>query len=42
MKDPAAAREAGLVIPTKALCVKCHAKDWSDALLGRAHAHKPR
>jgi hypothetical protein len=42
MKDPAAARAAGLVDPTKAMCVKCHAKDWSDSLLERAHAHKAR
>jgi hypothetical protein len=42
MKDPAAARAAGLVIPSKAFCVRCHAKDWSDDLLARVHAHRPK
>jgi hypothetical protein len=42
MKDPAAARAAGLVMPGKAQCLRCHAKSWSDDLLARVHAHKPR
>jgi hypothetical protein len=41
MKDPAAARAAGLVIPGKERCVKCHPK-WSDDLLAKAHAHRPK
>jgi len=40
MKDPAAAREAGLVIPEAAFCKTCHVGGWSDAMLKKAHAHK--
>jgi hypothetical protein len=37
MKDPAAARAAGLVDPTLESCRRCHPKA-DDALLGRVHA----
>jgi hypothetical protein len=40
MKDPAAAREAGLVIPTATFCKTCHVGGWDDTMLKKAHAHK--
>ncbi len=41
MKDPDKAKAAGLVIPGKSFCTaSCHAKDWKDDMLERAHAHK--
>lgn len=40
MKDPAKARAAGLVIPDKAFCAKCHKKGVDDAFLAKAHAHE--
>ena len=40
MKDPEKARSAGLVIPDRAFCAKCHTAGWTDDLLNRAHAHK--
>lgn len=39
MKDPEAARAAGMVIPDRAFCAQCH-KSWNDDLLTRTHAHK--
>lgn len=42
MKDPVAARAAGLVMPKKERCLPCHASKWSDDMLGKAHAHKPK
>jgi hypothetical protein len=42
MKDAAQAKAAGLVMPDKSLCVRCHVKNWNDGLLAKAHAHKPR
>ena len=39
MKDPAMARAAGLVMPDKAFCAKCHKKGVDDAFMGKAHAH---
>ncbi len=40
MKDVGKARAAGLVIPTRAFCSKCHTSGWSDDLLKRTHEHK--
>lgn len=40
MKDAKKARAAGLVIPTRSFCSKCHTAGWSDDLLKKAHAHK--
>jgi cytochrome c553 len=46
MKDPAAAKKAGLIEPTKADCAKCHGKGgvsaMSDALYAKVHAHKKK
>lgn len=39
MKDPAKAKAAGLVMPDKAFCAKCHTKGVDDAFMGKAHAH---
>ena len=39
MKDPAKAAAAGLVMPDKAFCAKCHKKGVDDAFMGKAHAH---
>ncbi len=40
MKNAKKARSAGLVIPDRAFCSKCHTSGWSDDLLKRAHEHK--
>ncbi len=41
MKDPAKAKAAGLVTPTKEFCTKqCHQKDWKDDMIDKTHAHK--
>ena len=40
MKDPAKARAAGLVIPDRAFCSKCHTSGVNDAFLAKAHAHE--
>ena len=40
MKDPAKAEAAGLVMPDKAFCAKCHKNGVDDAFMGRAHAHE--
>lgn len=40
MKDPAKAKAAGLVQPGALFCATCHKRNWNDALLKRAHAHK--
>lgn len=40
MKNPAAAKAAGLVVPTLDFCRKCHGAKADAALLRRAHAHK--
>ncbi len=40
MKDSRKARSAGLVIPVRSFCAKCHTNGWSDDLLKRTHAHK--
>ena len=46
MKDVAAAKAAGLIIPTKTDCAKCHGKGkvpaMSDALFAEVHAHKAK
>jgi len=42
MKDPAKARAAGLAMPAIAFCATCHQSGWSDAMLTKAHAHKPK
>ncbi|OYW05246.1 MAG: hypothetical protein B7X11_02095 [Acidobacteria bacterium 37-65-4] len=46
MKDAAAAKAAGLILPTKADCAKCHGKDkvpaMTDALFAKVHAHKAK
>ena len=39
MKDPAKAEAAGLVMPDKAFCAKCHKKGVDDAFMEKAHAH---
>lgn len=40
MKDPAKAEAAGLVMPDKAFCGKCHKKGVDDAFMEKAHAHE--
>lgn len=40
MKDADKARAAGLVIPDKAFCSKCHKTGVNDAFLKKAHAHE--
>jgi hypothetical protein len=40
MKDAKKARSAGLVIPGRGFCSKCHTRGWTDDLLKRTHAHK--
>ncbi len=40
MKNPAAAKAAGLVVPTLEFCRKCHGAKADAAMLRRAHAHK--
>jgi hypothetical protein len=40
MRDRTAAIAAGLILPKKEFCQKCHEKDWQDAMLMRVHAHK--
>jgi hypothetical protein len=40
MKDPDKARAAGLVMPDKAFCSKCHTSGVNDAFLKKAHAHE--
>lgn len=46
MKDKAAAKKAGLIMPTKADCAKCHGKGtvsaMTDVLFAKVHAHKPK
>jgi hypothetical protein len=42
MKDAAAARAAGLVMPGLDLCRKCHGAKADAALLPKAHAHKAK
>lgn len=39
MKDPVKAEAAGLVMPDKAFCGKCHKKGVDDAFMEKAHAH---
>jgi len=41
MKDPAAAKAAGLILPTKADCAKCH-KTMDDAQFAKVHTHKAK
>ena len=40
MKDPAKAKAAGLVMPDKAFCAKCHKTGVDDAFMKKAHAHE--
>lgn len=40
MRDRTAAISAGLVLPKKEFCRKCHKTDWQDAMFLRVHAHK--
>lgn len=40
MKDPEKARAAGLVMPDKAFCAKCHKKGVNDEFMKKAHAHE--
>ncbi len=46
MKDPAKAKAAGLVLPTKEFCSKCHGKGkvppMTDELFAKVHAHKAK
>ena len=46
MKDPAAAKAAGLIMPTKADCAKCHGQGkvpaMTDAMFAAVHAHKAK
>lgn len=41
MKDPAKAKAAGLIMPTKDACAKCH-KTMDDATFAKVHAHKAK
>jgi hypothetical protein len=40
MEDPQAARAAGMVIPDRAFCERCHTGGLTDDSLARTHAHK--
>ena len=40
MKDLDRAKAAGLMLPTAAFCMTCHKRNWTDANLRKAHAHK--
>ncbi|MEO8361895.1 MAG: hypothetical protein ABI672_17810 [Vicinamibacteria bacterium] len=40
MKDSKKALAAGLVMPVRSFCSKCHTGTWTDDLLKRTHAHK--
>ncbi len=40
MKDPAKAKAAGLVMPDKAFCAKCHKSGVDDAFMKKAHEHE--
>jgi hypothetical protein len=40
MKDSRKAQAAGMVMPARSFCSKCHTSGWSDDLLKRTHAHK--
>lgn len=46
MKDPAAAKKAGLLMPDKAQCATCHGKKkvspMTDAMFAKVHAHKKK
>lgn len=46
MKDPAAAKKAGLLMPDKAQCATCHGKKkvspLTDAMFAKVHAHKKK
>jgi cytochrome c553 len=46
MKDPAAAKTAGLIVPTQADCAKCHGKGkvpaMTDEAFAKVHAHKAK
>jgi hypothetical protein len=46
MKDPAAAKKAGLIMPDKAQCATCHGKHkvspMTDAMFAKVHAHKKK
>jgi hypothetical protein len=46
MKDPAAAKKAGLIMPDKAQCATCHGKKkvspMTDAMFAKVHAHKKK
>lgn len=41
MKDPAKAKAAGLIMPTKDACLKCH-KTMDDAQFAKVHEHKAK
>jgi hypothetical protein len=40
MKNPTAARAAGLILPGPDFCRKCHGAKADAAFLAKAHAHK--
>jgi hypothetical protein len=42
MRDRTAALAAGLMLPKKEFCKKCHKADWQDAMYLRVHAHKAK
>jgi|GEM_PF-1108699 nitrate/TMAO reductase-like tetraheme cytochrome c subunit len=46
MKDLPKAKAAGLILPTKEFCSKCHGKNgvpaMTDALFAKVHAHKAK
>ena len=46
MKDVAKAKDAGLILPTKETCAKCHGKDkvppMTDELFAKVHVHKAK
>ncbi len=40
MKDPVKARAAGMVIPERSFCSKCHTRGVTDDFLKKSHAHE--
>ena len=40
MKDPVKARAAGMVIPERSFCSKCHTRGVTDEFLEKVHAHE--
>lgn len=42
MRDRTAALAAGLMLPKRDFCKRCHKADWQDAMFLRVHAHKAK